>query len=202
VALLALIEPTSPGASAGELPSAAFSARVLQLLKDFPFINLHRKLIPMLERIHGRVKNSFKTAACTVYHLLRRPLPPSLQTFYIEEIVYGIFYHKAARAYIPHVYPGQVTLFNAQASTSRWDGWSKLVTGGIEVHETSGTHLGIIQEPHVWELAEQLRLCLHKAQVRSGIALDMRDANGQSDSVLRTLRSLHPYSRPQLEGTS
>jgi thioesterase domain-containing protein len=43
------------------------------------------------------------------------------------------------------------------------EGWRALAGGGIEVHEIPGSHLDIVKEPHVGDLANKLRSCLEKA---------------------------------------
>jgi aspartate racemase len=70
----------------------------------------------------------------------------------------------AVRAYTPQVYDGKVTLFWASAdlrtSIDLVEGWRALAGGGIEVHEIPGSHLDIIKEPHVGDLANKLSSCL------------------------------------------
>ena len=46
-------------------------------------------------------------------------------------------------------------------------GWGDLVTGGLEIHQVSGDHLSMLQDPHVQGLAEKLRDCLRKALAMS-----------------------------------
>ena len=43
-------------------------------------------------------------------------------------------------------------------------GWRSLAGSGLAVHEIPGTHLDIIKEPHVAELALKLGECLMQAQ--------------------------------------
>ena len=73
----------------------------------------------------------------------------------------------AVRNYIPHVYGGEVTLFWARAdlrtSVDLVEGWRALAKGGIEVHEIPGSHLDIVKQPHVGELAKKLSTCLERA---------------------------------------
>lgn len=76
---------------------------------------------------------------------------------------------QAYREYVPRVYPGRVTLFRALqplvGSTCESDmGWRRLAGGGLEIHEVPGDHISVIAEPHVRILAEQLKICLDKAQ--------------------------------------
>jgi aspartate racemase len=41
-------------------------------------------------------------------------------------------------------------------------GWSELATGGVEIHEVPGTHLGMLMEPHVRVLGEKLMASIEK----------------------------------------
>ena len=95
------------------------------------------------------------------YEKVGRPLPRALRD--IKE-----FNSLAVRAYVPQVYDGHVTLFWASAdlrsSLDLVEGWRALAGGGIEVHEIPGSHLDIVKEPHVGELASKLISCLHRAQ--------------------------------------
>src|SRR6266480_8059393 len=50
--------------------------------------------------------------------------------------------------------------------TQRVEGWRALADNGIEVHEIPGSHLDIVKEPHVGELAKKLGSCLERAQAQ------------------------------------
>lgn len=106
----------------------------------------------MKSQIWRRVHNSFAN--------LGRPLPRALQD--IKELN-----SLAVREYVPQIYDGHVTLFWAssdlRASVDFVEGWRALAGGGIEVHEIPGTHLDIVKEPHVSELAKKLSSCLNHA---------------------------------------
>jgi amino acid adenylation domain-containing protein len=95
------------------------------------------------------------------YEKVGQPLPRMLKD--IKE-----FNSLAVRAYTPKVYDGEVTLFWASAdlrtSIDLVEGWRALAGGGIEVHEIPGSHLDIIKEPHVGELASKLSACLARAR--------------------------------------
>ena len=95
------------------------------------------------------------------YENLDRPLPRVLRD--IKE-----FNSLAVRDYTPKVYDGKVTLFWASAdlrtSIDLVEGWRALAGGGIEVHEIPGSHLDIVKEPHVGELASKLSACLDRAR--------------------------------------
>ena len=107
----------------------------------------------MKSQIWRRIYNSFEN--------LGRPLPRALQD--IKELN-----SLAVREYVPQVYNGHVTLFWAstdlRASVDFVEGWRALAGGGIEVHEIPGSHLDIVKEPHVQELAKKLKSCLELAQ--------------------------------------
>ena len=97
-----------------------------------------------------------------LYRNLNRDLPRLLRD--VAE-----FNSLAARNYDPQVFDGKVTLFWASGDLRAYDvvdGWKVLATGGIEVHEIPGTHLNIIKEPHVAELARKLNNCLARVQGR------------------------------------
>lgn len=71
----------------------------------------------------------------------------------------------AFRSYVPKVYSGKVTLFRAMDKpVESFDrvsyGWGALAAGGVEVVEVAGTHLNLVREPHVRELAARLRECI------------------------------------------
>ncbi len=107
----------------------------------------------MKSHVWRRVYSSFEN--------LGRPLPRVLQD--IKELN-----SLAVREYVPQVYHGHITLFWAssdlRASVDFVEGWRALAGGGIEVHEIPGSHLDIVKEPHVQELAKKLSNSLRRAQ--------------------------------------
>ena len=107
----------------------------------------------MKSQVWRRVHSSFAN--------LGRPLPRALQD--IKELN-----SLAVREYVPQVYDGHLTLFWASSdlrtSVDLVGGWRALAGGGIDIREIPGTHLDIIKEPHVAELAQTLGDCLAQAQ--------------------------------------
>jgi amino acid adenylation domain-containing protein len=93
------------------------------------------------------------------YENFGRPLPRMLND--IKEIN-----SLAVREYVPQVYDGKVTLFWAsedlRTSIDLVEGWRVLAGCGIEVHEIPGSHLDIVKEPHVGELATKLSSCFDR----------------------------------------
>jgi len=108
-----------------------------------------------------KVKSQLWRRVYSSFENLGRPLPRALQD--IQELN-----SLAVREYVPKVYDGHLTLFWASSdlrtSVDLVGGWRALAGGGIDVHEIPGSHLDIIKEPHVAELAEKLADCLTRTQ--------------------------------------
>jgi amino acid adenylation domain-containing protein len=70
----------------------------------------------------------------------------------------------AAQKYCPQPFDGRVTFFWAskdlRAKFDMVEGWQRLARGGVDLHEIAGTHLDMIKEPHVSDLADKLKSCL------------------------------------------
>ncbi|MBD1808186.1 amino acid adenylation domain-containing protein [Microcoleus sp. FACHB-SPT15] len=74
--------------------------------------------------------------------------------------------------YVPQIYPNPITLLrtSGESSTAHKDstlGWSQLAKGKVEVHQVPGNHLTMLKKPHVQVLAEQLKICINKAQAEA-----------------------------------
>jgi thioesterase domain-containing protein/acyl carrier protein len=90
-----------------------------------------------------------------------RSLPVELQN--VEQAC-----EMAFRGYRPRPYSGRVTLFRAAIrSAGEGDdplfGWGHLAAGGVDVHDVPGSHVTMLNEPHVDRLAEKLSACLAAA---------------------------------------
>ncbi|MBX9790192.1 MAG: amino acid adenylation domain-containing protein [Pirellulales bacterium] len=75
---------------------------------------------------------------------------------------------KAMLDYRPVPTDVAVTLFRAAEQTSKLAddlrlGWGDYAARGVEVHTVPGDHVHMVREPHVGDLAEQLRTCLNRA---------------------------------------
>ena len=94
----------------------------------------------------------------------RRALPePGNQREQHRKIANALY--RAIREYKPRIYPGRLALFRVRmqpffSSHDPEKGWGKLAAGGLDIRVVPGNHLGMLQEPHVKILAEQLRACL------------------------------------------
>ncbi len=68
-----------------------------------------------------------------------------------------------------------------------WDlGWGRLAQAGVEVHEVTSDHLGILREPSVRELAREIAACLQKcrtAEEHSSIPAIVMSAQFERPSV-------------------
>jgi amino acid adenylation domain-containing protein len=76
---------------------------------------------------------------------------------------------RATRNYVPHRYPGRITLFTAtehigETSSDPTFGWRLWAAGGLEVHAVPGNHANMVYEPHVEVLALKLKTCLGQVQ--------------------------------------
>jgi len=165
VALLALLDTYSSEALKPMPSSDRLSAHWSNFLQLGPIYLLEKvkeNVKGKIQRFNDKLNHSLNEIGCKLYLGIGRSLPNNLQdfTFQQENI-------QASRNYVPQVYPGRVTLFRSRDQiigvSSYGDpqlGWGELAAGGLEFHEVPGTHLGMLQEPHVQVLAEKLKDCL------------------------------------------
>ncbi|MDX6443963.1 MAG: hypothetical protein QOH71_1037 [Blastocatellia bacterium] len=133
-------------------------------LENLGSLSMRKKLSYLLAKSQfapQKLKSQLWRRLHSAFENFGRPLPRALQD--IQELN-----SLAVRQYVPQVYNGHVTLFWAstdlRASVDFVEGWRALASGGIDLHEIPGTHLDIVKEPHVSELASKLRSCLDSAQ--------------------------------------
>ncbi|MFM2315311.1 MAG: hypothetical protein RLZZ04_4589, partial [Cyanobacteriota bacterium] len=78
-------------------------------------------------------------------------------------------YFQACQNYVPQSYSGNLAVFKSMQTNARMSafgdfdrklGWSELATGEFEMIEIPGDHLGILQEPNVAILAQELQRCM------------------------------------------
>jgi len=171
---------------AQQLQAQDCTVALLALLDPGPIILLYFSIRP---------KNTFNLPGHfvrrTIYHFNRGQLTYALMNFFVyrhyqwvkrikriissqeRRIQYVMEAHQAARInYVPHVYPGKITLFQSsdfhtmeKEGDGHWASrWSEFATGGFDCHIIEGKHLEIFREPRIQELAKQLKLCLDEAQ--------------------------------------
>jgi hypothetical protein len=130
-------------------------------LKGMTVVGKFRYAVGKLRYAPCKLKTSLWQRAYRFYENLGRQVPRALRD--VSE-----FNSMARRNYVPQVFGGRVTLFWAsedlRASFDLVEGWQTLAGGGMDVHEVSGSHLDIIKEPHVAELAVTLQNCLALAR--------------------------------------
>jgi amino acid adenylation domain-containing protein len=143
------------GRGLSRMKSHLANLRSLQVKDKLAYLAKKARFAP------SKIKSQLWRRVYRAYENLGKPLPKTLRD--IKE-----FNSLAVRSYVPKVYDGRVTLFWAskdlRTSKDLVEGWRALAGGGLEVHEIPGTHLDIIKEPHVGELAAKLRTCLDTAQ--------------------------------------
>jgi thioesterase domain-containing protein/acyl carrier protein len=77
--------------------------------------------------------------------------------------------HQAGARYVTQAYSGPVVLFRASKKSLRgvddpYAGWKNLAIGGLEIHEITGDHVGIVTGPRARILARHLEAHLEQAQ--------------------------------------
>lgn len=139
----------------------------LSNLRTLPLTEKFSYLIDKSQYLPIRIKSRIWRTIYRSYQSLGHEVPRALRD--VEE-----FNWLAAREYTPHFYDGQITLFWAskdlRAKFDLLEGWQALALGGMEVHEVPGTHLDMIKEPHVAELAKKVNECLLRAQQKDSRA--------------------------------
>ena len=133
-------------------------------LRNMRSLSLGEKLAYLIDKsqyLPLRIKSRIWRTIYRSYQSLGQEVPRVLRI--VEE-----FNWLAAREYVPHFYDGRITLFWAstdlRAKFDLLEGWQALARGGMEVYEVPGTHIDMIKEPHVGELAQKLDGCLLRAQ--------------------------------------
>jgi thioesterase domain-containing protein len=173
VGLLALLDSYPVGYERLSLNGDSRSTKVRRLLKrvsahlsNMSRLRLREKISYLVNKSkYGpvRVKSKIWRTIYRSYQNLGRDLPRAFRD--VEE-----FNWLAAQSFRPQLYDGRVTLFWAskdlRAKFDMIEGWQTLARDGMELHEIPGTHLDMIKEPHVGELARVLNDCLLKARGR------------------------------------
>jgi amino acid adenylation domain-containing protein len=130
-------------------------------MRSLPLGEKFGYLIDKSQYLPLRIKSRIWRTIYRSYQSLGQEVPRALRV--VEE-----FNWLAAREYTPHFYDGRITLFWAstdlRAKFDLLEGWQALARGGMEVHEVPGTHIDMIKEPQVAELAKKLDACLMRAQ--------------------------------------
>jgi aspartate racemase len=179
VALLALLDTGTPdypkllpGTTVLRSKIYRFVRRVqhhrdsLRLLNSQDRVKYVRKIADKARRNYYRKFNDrYRKAGRKFYSMRKQPIPGNL--IQLEDKIY-----RAGQKYVPQLYPGKITLLRATNQPlgiypDPTLGWEGLAAGGIEIREVPGHHGSIVAEPYVRILAEELRVCIEKAQLEA-----------------------------------
>jgi thioesterase domain-containing protein len=84
-------------------------------------------------------------------------------------------YRAALKTYKPSPIKAHIVLYRTQEADLYNGGlahaWSKLTSGGLEVHDLTGNHFDILREPHLTKLAGDLAIALRCARQRAAAEL-------------------------------
>ena len=162
VGLLALLDPFAPMASSDD-----YAVAIAERFDSAGFKSLHsdlkRKLYWLRQGWSDAVLHRCKSAACALLGYLNLPLPVALQSFYMEQVVFGRIYREAYARYRPRPYMGRAVYFASDDERERISAWAALVPTGLEVYSVPGDHLTMLVEPNVAHLAEALREVLNSS---------------------------------------
>jgi non-ribosomal peptide synthase protein (TIGR01720 family) len=109
------------------------------------------------------------------------PLGPGFDIPLLRDLALGWSARATAvQRYRASTYPGRITLLRARTAdpaalrdmTPDWRqiyddptlGWGSVAAGGVEVHTVPGSHMTLLETPHVETLAQVLRECIARAQ--------------------------------------
>jgi acyl-CoA synthetase (AMP-forming)/AMP-acid ligase II/thioesterase domain-containing protein len=170
VALLAMFDTYFPGALRYLPSSSLFHAKTPHLLEKVDrhvghlLLRRPQAQLRYLLGTVGRLKRGLGTKAWRPSDHDAQPREGTLAR--ALQVVLQANRHALGR-YVPHVYPGRITLFLSTEAPERtcYDrrlGWHESAAEGLEVHLVPGNHDNLFEEPHVGVLAEKLRLCLQR----------------------------------------
>ncbi|MGH7824168.1 MAG: phosphopantetheine-binding protein, partial [Candidatus Binatia bacterium] len=138
---------------------ASRQARILKSLGAKKKLGyLSERLTAKLKSTPAIIRNVAKKSACRLYLSVGRRIHPSLRSFYILGV-----YEGAMEDYLPRKQPGELIVFNCAKGINEPQNWATLA-GGFKMHTVPGDHHQILREPNARVWAEQLKICLDRAQ--------------------------------------
>ena len=177
VSILALMDSSAPGYYLKPLPNTTYWSRYVLLWKQK--MEMHRSY---LATFHPKDKLSYiaKRAVSFGQHLVggfyfKQALQVAKNSYRTKRSSLAANKQKnhqtnpqAKVSDDQLVYPGKITLFRASYRPPGFyhdpaNGWEGMARGGIEIHDITGEHTTMLQEPHVRVLAKHLRDCIDKA---------------------------------------
>ncbi len=167
VALVALIDALEPGYIGQIIPPASLpQAEELVGYSEFLTTKAKMKLriarwarqlfiaFAPVRRRWRRLSKSRDKWLVRLYKTLGRPLPHHLHNYEMLAAA-----RTARQQYVPEVYSGDLAVFRRGDVAEEIPadmGWNRLTTQKVQVYQIPGTHLELLQEPYVQELARQL----------------------------------------------
>jgi amino acid adenylation domain-containing protein len=161
VAFLGLIDTVFPRRSSA--PRQQFRAGIWSCWGALTRLNAASRFDLLIDNLKALAGWQLKAMQCYGYHLIDKPLPPELLTFYVDEVVFRRKYAREQRRYRPQPYIGRVDYFRAAQSLTDVNDWRALIDGKLVLHEIPGTHLTMIEEAGAAELAGSLKSCVEQA---------------------------------------
>ncbi len=167
VTLLALFDSVSP-----TLPekTPSFIERLCYVhVFNLSQLGVKEKLVYIREEVQWAIKKFIKTINDNFDQWVQRPSSDSLPENYA---LVAQSNEEAFKNYVPHTYPGRVTLFRSilRHPSYYYDepqlGWNKLAAGGIEIQEVHGNHESMFSAPYVQVLAKKLQVSLDNNTVQ------------------------------------
>jgi thioesterase domain-containing protein len=126
------------------------------------FLTFHGAIVSVARRVES-LGRSPKDFLRNLYRRLR-----GMPSTHGQPSVLDLAYRRAVHSYIPPPYPGRVTLFvTDELAGKRFTRDWRTVTEDCEVYRMPGDHLTVVTQ-HIQVVAEQLRVCLERAQRQDG----------------------------------
>jgi thioesterase domain-containing protein len=113
------------------------------------------------DRVKHRLANKTKMSLCTLYRVIRRPIPHGLRYWYVEQKNIKPLFSYDARQY-----SGSLTLFSGYNSQDGSDidfdkGWRHYIDGEIKIIKIPANHHEFVEDPR---LSQTLKVSLAEAQ--------------------------------------
>jgi acyl transferase domain-containing protein/thioesterase domain-containing protein len=173
-ALLFLFDTAAPG-STQQVSSTEKLEGFRQRLREGGLPYLTRKIVLKGDHWRKQMLKRFRDAECLFLRRIGRELSPDLRYYLAERAHWN-----AARAYTAETYPGKITLLRAVdrgylgmellgTREAPGLGWGRLAAGGLEIHEVSGEHSNMLDEPYVRTVAAELKKILQQAETRTAV---------------------------------
>jgi thioesterase domain-containing protein len=143
-----------PAMKAVRFQTAYFVERFTKYGKELIEGNIWQASRDLWESLRVRMAYMLWRVAQNFYRVRHRPLPRALR----DNVK---IFNDVASSYTPGPYQGRMLLLRAAGRTAEYGndpalGWDDVVKGHIEVRTVPGNHMTILDEPHVWNLVEQL----------------------------------------------